>query len=391
MKSIQRIALYLFFFSINFEVWDPLNTNGSFSISRLMGFVYLVSMIPTIVFSLNSTRNEVRPIFRTIWIFFGLLTVVNIFNINVGFHSFFNFSIFMNIILLWILITHESHDQHVLDRGMISFAIGSVALALLYNAGIGIEYSSEGRVSIFGDNENIIGLRMSISISILVMAFLQNPLELGKIRYVLLLPVPIMLQFLAESGSRVALLAFILSFISASVLLKTKNIRTKLLIFATGILIFYLIWHFMMQTDVIRIRLLRSMQEGDLSNRDVIWQQIIPIIKGNPIFGIGETGYHEHMYGIFGEITSPHNVILEVLCYTGIVGLIVYLIFLYRIFIKSIQLYRNKGMLLPLLLLIPVMGMLLSGHILVVKIGWVIFAYIIGRSFIEPDQIQEIT
>ena len=52
-KKVQRLALYLLIFSVNFEAWDPLNTNGFFSISKLFGFIYLVTILPSLKEFLN--------------------------------------------------------------------------------------------------------------------------------------------------------------------------------------------------------------------------------------------------------------------------------------------------------------------------------------------------
>lgn len=59
----------------------------------------------------------------------------------------------------------------------------------------------------FGDNQNIIGLRMTISITILAFSVLQNTLQLNKFRYLLLTPIPVMLELLAVTASRVALIS----------------------------------------------------------------------------------------------------------------------------------------------------------------------------------------
>ena len=382
MKPIQRIALYLLFFSINFEVWDPFNTSGFFSISKLMGFIYLITMVPLIVSFV--TRDEMKPFLRPVLFFFGLLTLINLFNINSTMHNFLDISIFQNIILFYILINHESLDQLILEKGMLSFALGSIAIALLFTAGIGIGYSPGDRVSIFGDNQNAIGIRMCISILILIFAAIQNPLQIGKIRFLLLLPIPIMVQLLVVSASRTAMLSFILAFLSGILLLKTKKLWSKIVMITIVASLFIFVWLFMMQSEVLSLRLLSSLQEGDLSGRDIIWQRILPLIKENPFFGIGTIGYANFSQTTFGMYNSPHNVFLEVLCYTGIVGLFIYLIFLYRILMKSLQLYKTKKMLLPLLLLVPVIGILASGQILSIKTGWIIFAYIAGSYVNSP-------
>lgn len=372
MKQIQNIALLVFFFSINFEVWDPLNTNGSFSISKLTGLIYFFVMIPQIMnfISVKEVNRHVKPVIY----FFTLLTIVSIFNIKPDYPSFFDFSIFQNIILFWILINHEHKNPGILEKGIFSFAIGSIVLALLFYIGIGIEIEG-GRVTIFGDNENIVGLRMSISVIILLMAVFQNKLKMSKLRILLLLPIPIMLNLMALTGSRVALISFILAFLIGLVLFKTRKITPKVLIFFTGMALFILIWQYLMQFEILKYRMLLSFREGNLSERNIIWSQILPLIKSNPIFGIGRTGYAQFAQNTFGQDLSPHNVFLEILALTGAAGLIFYLFFLYGIFNRSLTLYLKKGNLLPLLLLVPVMGMLLSAQILAVKLGWVIFSY----------------
>jgi O-antigen ligase len=383
MKHLQRLSLLIFFFSINFEVWDPLHTNGFFSISKLTGYIYLITMIPLII--KFKTTEELIPILRPILLFFGLLTLVSLLNVNFSYNKFFDFSIFQNIILFWILINHEHFDELILEKGMISFAVGSMVLALLYNLGIGIEYSAEGRVSIFGDNENTIGIRMSISMIIIFLTIIQNRLLIGRNRYLFLIPIPIMLKLLAESGSRVAFISFVLAFFTGVVLLKTKRVTTKVLALGIGLFAFIVIWKLLLQNDILRFRLMQSAQVGDISERDVIWQRLIPLIQKNPILGVGQTGFANFTQITFGEETSPHNVILEVLCLTGIVGLLIFLLFLYRLVKRSLSIYLTKGLMLPLLLIIFILGMLISGQLLAVKIGWIIFAFIAGNKNTESQ------
>jgi O-antigen ligase len=383
MKRIQSLALLIFFFSLNFEIWDPFHTKGYFSISKLTGYLYLLSMIPMLIH--NKTSEEINRLLRPIWIFFTLLTIVSITHINSVYSQFFDLSIFQNIILLWILLNHEQKEELVLEKGMLSFALGSIALSLLFIAGIGIEYVG-GRVSIFGDNQNSIGLRMSISIIIILTIVLQKRMQLGKFRFLLLIPIPIMLILIAESGSRIAFISFILAFSTGGLLLKTSNIGKRILSLGIGIIIFIVIWHFLLQYEILATRLLSSIQEGDLAERDIIWQGLVPLIKRNPLFGVGIPGYSLYNSTTLGFVDSPHNVILEVLCLTGITGLFFYLIFLYRIFRGSLNYYRMNGFVLPLILFIPISGLILSAQMLNVKLGWVIIAYISGSSILNPTE-----
>jgi len=280
----------------------------------------------------------------------------------------------------------------VLEKGLLSFALGSVVLASLFYAGIGIKYEG-GRVSIFGDNENIIGLRMSISMAILILTTAENRLKLEKTRYLFLLPIPIMLQLMAETGSRVAFISFTLVFVMGIILFKTKRLWGKISIFSVGSIALIYSWVYMLQSETLVQRLLKSYEEGDLAGRDLIWRGLYPLIEDNPILGVGNTGYEYFTKINFGGRISPHNVILEVLSVTGIIGLIIYLLFLFRVFKKGYQNYKTEGLLLPLLLIAPILGMIFSAQILYVKIGWAIFAYIVGSSVCKPKQetIDKIT
>jgi O-antigen ligase len=289
------------------------------------------------------------------------------------------------MVLFWVLIRHEQSEPMVLEKGMLAFALGSATLALLYYNDIGIEYI-DGRVSVFGDNQNIIGQRMAISIIILVLAVLQNRLQINKTRYFLLALIPLMIGLLIATGSRLAIMSFGAAFIAGLVLLKTKNYYLKVVVFVAGVVSFFFIWQFMMQNEVLRTRLLQSIQEGHLSNRDVIWENILPLIKSNPIFGVGQSGYAAFCEATFGRYVSPHSVIMELMVFTGATGLLIYFYFLFRIFRMGYFSYKMDGFLLPVLLMIIVIGLLLGSHILELKLGWSILAYIACSSIYSMEE-----
>ena len=379
IKKAQKIALFLFFFSINFEMWDPFNTGESFSIAKLTGIIYLMTVGPQVMEFIRIDR--LRSILFPLWIFWGLLFFMGIININELFSDYFYFPLFLNIIIFWLLINHERKDYMVLEKGMIWFALGSVTLALLFFAGIGVEYV-EGRVSIFGDNQNTLGIKVTVSTIILLIAVIQNRLNLGWIRYLFLVPIPFMLYFVGETGSRVSIISFTLAFIAGSILYKTKAYLTKIGMLIGSAIALILIGVLLMQSEIIIERMVKTSSSGDLGSRDMIWKTILPIIKENPILGVGKTGYDFQSVLLFGIPRSPHNVFLEILCYTGIVGLFIFLAFIFQLFKRSYQTYKKNGWLLSLLLIIPILGMFFSGHILGTKICWVIFAYMVSTSAI---------
>lgn len=385
LNKAQRIALYLFFFSINFEMWDPFNTNDIFSIAKLTAILYFITIAPHIFQYIRT--DSLKAILYPAWIFFGFLTFMSMINSNELFSGFFYSSIFLNIILFWFLINHERIDYLIIEKGMFCFALGSILMVGLFFAGIGIEYLGN-RLSMFGDNQNALGVKVAISSIILIVSVVQNRLNIGWYRYLLLLMLPFMLIFIRETGSRVAVIAFILAFFSGTILYKTKThiVKVGILIGSTLALVLFVI--ILMQSDTLAERFVSTATTGEIGSRDKIWKTIIPIISENPIVGIGKTGYDLQSTINIGKAFSPHNVILEVLCYTGIIGLFLYLTFLYQVFKRGFLAYYKNGWLLPLLLIIPMLGLILSGQILTSKTGWTIFAYIVSSSAVAIKSLR---
>ena len=377
INRLQNIALYIFVFSINFEM---LEVNDNFSVTKFAGILYIITILPQIqsFFSIQS----LKPVLLPVIFFFVLLTINNLININELYNEVISQSMMLNVLFFILMINHVRKDYLILEKALLFFALGSIFLTLFFILGIGTNYDIDGRLTIFGDNENGIGLKISAALIIILVTIFQNRLKLNWFRFLMLIPLPFMLKFLAETGSRVSVISFALAFALGVVLIKTDAILKKVLIYLVGGIIFFIIIVQLMQTGVLVERLLRSSDSGDLGGRALIWERIIPLIKDHPIFGVGNTGYDFFYMSNFGLNKSPHNVILEILCYTGIVGLIFYSTFLFQIFLRGYQSYSKNGWLLPLVLLSPILGMIISGQILHFKIGWMIFAYIVSSSAI---------
>lgn len=377
LKTIQRITLYLFFFSVNYEVWGIVGLSISFS--RIAGLIYLASVLPNFQQFFRVGRQ--LPLLIPLWMFFLLLTIVNFNNSYFESFAFIDFTIFQNIILFWILLNHERIDSGILVKGMMAFAIGSISLALLFYFGIGYEYI-QGRVILFGDNPNSVGVRMCISFFVIATYIINVKRQEGAFRYLLIVFLIPILMLLAETGSRLAFIAFAINFIFVVLLNKTGKLSTRVLLLIVGSSIGYFMWLFFMGNDVLQLRLINSFNNRDLGGREDIWPTLIKLIKNNPIFGVGTTGYDAYTKQAFGYFMPAHNVILEVLAITGIVGLYLYLSVFYKGIRLAYKSYKFQNDLLPTLLIIPYTGMLLSSHLLVVKIGWVMLAFMASKVFL---------
>lgn len=359
----------------------PFSSSGM-SVSRFSGILYVVTLIPELKSFIRMDR--ISDVLLWGWGFFGLLTLVSLLNINEISKDFFNISMFQNIVLFWFLINHARKDYLILEKGMLIFAFGAIAVAVMYLMGINVEYE-DGRLTMFKENQNVLGLKMCLGLVVLMANVVQDKLKIGKLRYLFLTPIPVMVNFIFATGSRLAFLSLLLCLITGIILIRTKRSSDKILAVIIGVITLFILGISLMQSEVLKERLLNSVKNGDSSGRNEIWTNIMPLIRDNPIIGVGITGYHEFTANITSEDYSSHNVILEVMCYTGIIGLACFLSFIYLVFARGIYSYDKNGWLLPIFLIFPVVGLILSGQILDVKLGWVVFAYIISTSAIKMN------
>lgn len=379
LSKIQKFALYLFCFSISFEEWQPLVGGGDLSVPKILGLIYLATLLPEIkqFVSVKGIKSYVLPV----WLFFALLTVMGLINVNSVSDSFFNQSIFQCILLFWFLVNHARKDPLALEKGLLAFAIGPVVVAAFFAVGIGVE-DQGGRVAIFGTNQNETGIKACISIMVLLATVVQNRLKLGKSRLLLLLALPLLVNLLLATGSRVAAISITLAVVIGVLLLKTRNFSVKIvtILLAVGGFIYALNSPY---TELMSTRLTNSYESGDLAGRDVLWQRLVPLMSSNMFWGVGETGYQRHIVVIrFGQ-DSPHNVFIEVMCYVGAVGLAIFLFYLFMISKASYRAYRKRGVILPLMIMIPMLGVLLSGQLLTKKLGWLAFAYVVSACLFD--------
>jgi O-antigen ligase len=373
IKKSQDFLLCAYFFSINFQEFKLFNL-GFLSIPKIIAFLYLLFLLPSInyFFKFQKLNFILFPIFS----YFLFLFLINILNINIKSFAIFDFTLFINIILFWFSTIHFSRDFNIANRAVLSLALGSVFLAFFYFLGIGVDPDEQGRVSIFGDNANFLGIKMAISIILILFIVIQNSLHFNWVRYLLFLPIPIMLKLLIETGSRVSLISFILMILIGFYFVKKNGILIKvlLLLIFSGLILY--IYNFVLDNQFLLLRLSSSIEVKDLAGREVIYAEIWEVVKNNFVIGIGQTGY----FAKFGD-GSPHNVLLEIVCYSGIFGLTMYLLFLMNILRTALKAKSIENNILPLILLIPLFGLILSGQILTLKLGWVIFSYIASRIY----------
>ena len=362
------------------------------SVGLIASGLYFISIIPAYNSSkFNSTIKESgRFVFLPLF-FCLLLAIMNLIYYRGG--GIFPFSIFMDWLLMYAMLYHSKFDNRAIEFCLYGFAVGATILSILFYLGIGVEINTiqEGeRFSMFGSNENVLGIIQALSSAIILNLFIINDrLKIHFLRFLFVIPLLLSAAMIFATGSRTALLILVSEFVFTILLYQTKKRYKIIIIIASMVVVFFLIQWFLSSDYAIVTRVFSVIEEGNTGGRTDIWGRYLTIFPEHPIFGVGEEGMLDIAIrsgvgttDILGYPTalSPHNVLLEVLMKTGIVGLLIMGVFWLKIFRCTVKSRKYYGESLPLILFIPILVVLFSGQILTEKYAWFIYAYMIAAS-----------
>lgn len=375
LSRLQSFALVLYFFSIHFESWDPFLTGIDYLITKITIVLYIsVSLVNFKEFRvLKKYKEFIIPII----IIFIVQTISGYLNQRPGYTEYFSIILFLHIFTFILILLQCIRDKYAITKALNAFIVGGLLLAFFFLIGFETDNSFHNRTTIFGINQNMLGINLSVILILIVhrLIFEKNIDALLKVGYLIF--IPILIFFLASTGSRSGFLSLLVGFIVMIFFKKTKNILVKLMNLFFGLLLSISLFFYFLSNKTIGSRIINTVETGDLSGRDKYWETIPKLIDINPFFGIGKTGYSYETELMYGTYTSAHNVFLEVVVMGGLVSLIYLFIFLFRLIKQAIINYKRTYNVLNLSLLSPIIVMSLVGHPLGTKISWGIFAFII--------------
>ena len=158
-----------------------------------------------------------------------------------------------------------------------------------------------------------------------------------------------------------------------------------LFLFVLGVVLIFA-W----QSEVVINRLFGGdgVSTRELGGRAIIWASYLKLLSQNVFLGFGVSGFELKAFEIFGVAKNPHNALLEIMLYTGLVGVFIYLIFLSNIVIAVYRLWVDAKLVLPLLLFVVFSGFFFSIQALGEKFCWFVLAYIVGTRLWSPKARQ---
>jgi len=397
--SIQNCFLYIYFFSINFENFNP---TGYFSVSRLAGILYIVSILPSIKNFLKF-RMAHAYFYIPLIIFTIYLTLISLINVNNFSSRFIDFAMIQNILIFILMVNHARKDRNALEKGMLFMGLGAVLVSILMTLGIGVSlmtediYGTVNRITFFNAELNEIGLKLVAGIMIIIATYFNNPLKLNSILILFLVfTTPLMIYSIIGTASRTAVLTLLLCGLTW-LLFRSLASKNKFLTFILSSIILIIILvpaiFFTSQIETFELLAARIEDTGGISDRSEagrfsLWIGFYNLIFTNIIFGNGYSGFDLITYEYFGFLESPHNVFLEIILYTGLIGLVLYSLFLLRALKAAYFLFSRKKLLLPILIAPVAFSFIFILQGLSEKICWIFLAYVIGTYIYNNENLS---
>lgn len=380
VRNIQFICVCIFFATLNFEMFSPFMEN--MGVSKIAAFLYIAGTFLSPISQVLSVL-KISNIITSVFIMFGMMIFSSIIN---GCEQIFDTTLFLNIIMFWLLLNHYRRDPRLFDKGIIWFVISASLVGVLFMFGIGVSIELEsGRYTIFNDNQNTVGIKMALGILFLINYTLNHSTKKQVSKPYLLTMIIPMLLLMFYTASRTALLILVTGVIVFFLLRPSVSYFNRFLWLIIGIIVCILGFKLIGNQELLIDRITQTVEEGSISGRDIIWEMYINVIKEHPVLGVGFTGAQSIAQQMYGSHISPHNVFIEVALYSGILGFIPFLCFIFSIYKNIFKYFTVEKNLAPLMFSIGLLGMLLSSQALNVKLFWVIAAYAISYQILPKN------
>jgi O-antigen ligase len=288
-------------------------------------------------------------------------------------------------LVLWSA-SNLMRNEKVARGVLISLALACGTLSLLSIAGVGrtshLQYTGGERLTVFGQNANNTAMILSAGLVALGgLAYVLHP-SWPRRRWLVWPVAGAIGMAMIETGSRgglvslgAGLLVFMLG--GRSAWLRIRNIAIG------AIAIGAILWA-SYESTLMRNRLELTAEKGNLAGRERIFPELLVMFREKPLIGWGPITNKYELGVRLHEIRFPrrdaHNMVLEVLTSTGVLGTVPFLIGFAVCALAAWRARRGLHGILPAALVAVVFAANMSGNRIASKVFWVVFAYAIAAA-----------
>ena len=317
-----RILFLLFVFTIPIESLNVSLQLGSMSLARISGLLLFAGS----VLYFKRCYSAVPPPVWWIAVYLTIFMVTGAF-VTPTYRSLVVsrlLSLVQVVVFLW-MASNLLRDQKFSRKVLLTYALSTVLLVGAVRLGIPgfapeIATNYEGsRFSTLGANPNYLGLVLAVAAVIWTGFALER--RLSGIPF--LIPAVIVLSLMIQTGSRAAVVAFIMG-IWCYLLPFGASRRKIAAVILVGIAVIIVGYLTLSSPDLLG-RWQRTIYEGNSAGRDVILASSLSMISERPFWGWGPVEYQSELMLRFSNLYAdldqdPHNLILSVVLEVGIIG-----------------------------------------------------------------------
>jgi O-antigen ligase len=376
---ILRYAYYAFIVSLPFEAVDIGLDVASFSLSKLIGYVFLMATLlqPHLCFKLPP---------RAFWLFTIYLCMVvlrGILQESQYYSPIITQLLTQTQLLIFFWIAYNLMRYERIGTGTLwALTVSCLVLAILQALDITStgNVHEQGRVSAFGINPNSLAWVLSLGLLALVgLAYGREDMSL-KVRLLTWLSFGVFAAAIIRTGSRGAIVALVAGFMTF--LLKGRSLGTKLKVGLIALLaIGALVW-ISSHIEAVRVRWERTLFQADTAGRDKIFQVAWEMCQEQPLIGWGPIHHYFELGSRLGHSrpVDPHNLYLWILIETGLLGAVPFFAGLWLCLHASWKARHSILGIAPMAMMLCLLIINTKGTGLKDKLFWVVLAYALASS-----------
>lgn len=380
-------GLYLLVASIPFEYPDR---SIPLEIPTLTGAIFLLGTL------LHPRRCYGQVPAAVIW--FGVYLIAFLLTMIAGGGEYLSpalseFVVVLQGVLVLLAAGNLMQDEKVATRAMATLVGACVIRAVLPFLGFAkttsVVWTGGERVSALGQNANSAAMILAAGLIALI------GLAYGRrgSRSLLILSgfLGALLGFaVLETGSRgglASLVGGVLVFALAAHTLRARLRNAAIAALAIALLIFGIL-----RLPVMKNRLVDSMKTGNMAGREQLYPALWTMFLEKPALGWGPVANTYELAQRIGERERPlraaHNIVLELLTATGVVGAIPFLVGAWLCARAAWRSRRGSHGVLPLALFCSVLISNMSGDWIAAKLIWIILAYAFASERWQPAGLR---
>jgi O-antigen ligase len=385
VNPLVRWGFYGFVFSIPFEYPDRTIPVEVHTITGAV-FLMIAFLQPSICFRRPPAVFWLFLVYVFIWTILGLL-------MGVKYPSEFvtMFLIYIEGILLFWTAYNLMLNGDIAKNTLLTFAISCALMAALLRTGyfesiVGSagRYSGSGRLTAMGQDPNILAGNLALGILTLIGLTYGVSKQIINLRAFYLILIPLMGICLAYTGSRGGVTALAVGLLVFTLKRGNMSSRVKSL---TGVLLLFLFFLWAnYHAGGIWNRYLETLEDGNMAAREEIYPQAWNMFLEKPLVGWGPINNKYKLAvrtaeeGRESPIRDTHNLWLELLTATGVLGALPFLLGIWLCLRAGWKARASTYGIMPLALMITVLMLNMSVNWIQSKQDWLVFAFALASS-----------